>query len=56
MQLANFINPQGLLKLGENLYQETDASGSAARSRPKTDWERFSKARWSSPMSIRLAR
>ena len=30
MQLATFINPQGLLKLGENLYAETDASGSAA--------------------------
>ena len=29
MQLANFINPQGLLKMGENLYQETDASGTA---------------------------
>jgi flagellar basal-body rod protein FlgG len=29
IQLANFINPQGLLKIGENLYQETDASGAA---------------------------
>ena len=29
MQLASFINPQGLLKMGENLYQETDASGAA---------------------------
>ena len=29
IQLANFINPQGLLKIGENLYQETDASGTA---------------------------
>ncbi len=29
MQLASFINPQGLLKMGENLYQETDASGTA---------------------------
>ena len=27
LQLARFINPQGLLKLGENLYQETQASG-----------------------------
>jgi len=27
IQLANFINPQGLLKIGENLYQQTDASG-----------------------------
>jgi flagellar basal-body rod protein FlgG len=27
IELANFINPEGLLKLGENLYSETDASG-----------------------------
>ena len=27
IQLANFINPEGLLKLGENLYSDTDASG-----------------------------
>jgi flagellar basal-body rod protein FlgG len=27
LQLVNFINPDGLLKLGENLYQMTDASG-----------------------------
>ncbi len=27
LQLANFINPEGLLKLGENMYQYTDASG-----------------------------
>ena len=34
IQLANFINPQGLLKLGENLYQETDASGTAQLADP----------------------
>jgi flagellar basal-body rod protein FlgG len=34
IQLANFINPQGLLKLGENLYQETDASGAAQAANP----------------------
>ncbi len=27
IQLARFINPEGLLKLGENLYAETEASG-----------------------------
>jgi flagellar basal-body rod protein FlgG len=27
MSLAKFINPDGLLKLGDNLYQQTDASG-----------------------------
>ena len=27
LQLAKFVNPDGLLKLGENLYQKTDASG-----------------------------
>ena len=34
IQLANFINPQGLLKIGENLYQETDASGTAQTGAP----------------------
>ncbi len=29
LQLAKFINPDGLLKIGENLYVETDASGNA---------------------------
>jgi flagellar basal-body rod protein FlgG len=27
LQMAKFVNPDGLLKLGENLYQKTDASG-----------------------------
>jgi flagellar basal-body rod protein FlgG len=27
IQLAQFVNPDGLLKVGENMYQETDASG-----------------------------
>ncbi len=27
IELANFINPEGMLKLGENLYSQTDASG-----------------------------
>jgi flagellar basal-body rod protein FlgG len=34
IQLANFINPQGLLKIGENLYSETDASGTAQTANP----------------------
>ncbi|MGO9115618.1 MAG: flagellar basal-body rod protein FlgG [Thermoguttaceae bacterium] len=34
IQLANFINPQGLLKIGENLYQETDSSGAAQTGAP----------------------
>ena len=29
IELANFVNPEGLLKLGENLYAETDSSGPA---------------------------
>jgi flagellar basal-body rod protein FlgG len=37
MQLATFQNPQGLLKLGENLYAETDASGSAITGNPGTN-------------------
>lgn len=27
LQLATFVNPDGLLKMGDNLFQETDASG-----------------------------
>jgi flagellar basal-body rod protein FlgG len=34
IQLATFINPEGLLKLGENLYQESDASGPATLNNP----------------------
>jgi flagellar basal-body rod protein FlgG len=34
IQLATFINPDGLLKLGENLYQPTDASGAAQPGQP----------------------
>jgi len=34
IQLANFINPQGLLQLGENLYSESDASGTAQTGAP----------------------
>lgn len=34
IELANFINPEGLLKLGENLYSETDSSGSALLGNP----------------------
>ena len=42
--MANFVNPQGLLKIGENLYQETEASGTrrpAPRARPAAGWERM---------------
>jgi flagellar basal-body rod protein FlgG len=34
IQLAKFINPEGLLKLGENLYAETEASGSVTLGTP----------------------
>jgi len=34
LQLANFVNPEGLLKLGENLYSETASSGSATQNIP----------------------
>jgi flagellar basal-body rod protein FlgG len=27
LQMAKFVNPDGLMKIGENLYQKTDASG-----------------------------
>ena len=34
IQLATFVNPQGLLKIGENLYRETDASNTATLGTP----------------------
>ncbi|MGA2034594.1 MAG: flagellar basal-body rod protein FlgG [Thermoguttaceae bacterium] len=34
IELANFINPEGLLKLGSNLYQQTDSSGSPTLANP----------------------
>jgi flagellar basal-body rod protein FlgG len=34
MNLTTFINPDGLLKLGDNLYQETDASGTPTEGIP----------------------
>lgn len=37
VQLANFINPAGLLSLGKGLYQETAASGNAVIGNPGED-------------------
>lgn len=37
LQMANFINPDGLLKVGENMYQQTDASNQATLANPGTD-------------------
>ncbi len=34
IQLVRFINPDGLLKIGENLYRQTDASGQALIGNP----------------------
>ena len=34
LQIATFINPDGLLKLGDNLYQETSASGTENLANP----------------------
>jgi flagellar basal-body rod protein FlgG len=34
LQLARFINPEGLLKMGENLYSETQSSGPALPGTP----------------------
>ena len=34
IELATFINPEGLLRVGENLYRETDASGVAIVNNP----------------------
>ncbi|NQU24166.1 MAG: flagellar basal-body rod protein FlgG, partial [Candidatus Nealsonbacteria bacterium] len=37
INLAQFVNPAGLLKLGENLYSETDSSGTATLGNPGQD-------------------
>ncbi len=37
IELAYFVNPQGLMKLGENLYAETDASGAPTLGNPGQD-------------------
>jgi flagellar basal-body rod protein FlgG len=34
IQMGNFINPQGLLKIGENLYEESDGSGTCQTGTP----------------------
>jgi len=34
LELAMFVNPEGMLKMGENLYAETEASGSPQTSTP----------------------
>ena len=34
LQIATFINPDGLLKVGDNLFQETDASGTVNLDNP----------------------
>ncbi len=36
MTLATFINPDGLLKLGDNLFKQTDASNTATEGNPGT--------------------
>jgi len=37
IQMAQFVNPDGLLKVGENMYQATDASGPELVSNPGVD-------------------
>ncbi len=37
IQLAQFVNPDGLLKLGENMFRQTDASGTAQLGNPTQD-------------------
>jgi len=37
MELARFVNPEGLRQIGRNLYIETDASGAPVTATPQTD-------------------
>ena len=45
IQMANFINPQGLLKIGENLYEETEGSGCATTGSPGSSGSGIGKIR-----------
>ena len=37
LQVATFVNPEGLLKRGENLFEQTEASGTATPGNPGAD-------------------
>jgi flagellar basal-body rod protein FlgG len=37
IELARFVNPEGLLQIGRNLFVETDASGVPLTSDPQED-------------------
>lgn len=37
VQLARFVNPEGLKQIGQNLFQETDASGTPVAGNPEQD-------------------
>lgn len=37
LQLATFLNPEGLIKNGENMYQESQSSGTATQTNPGTN-------------------
>jgi len=37
LQMAQFVNPNGLLKVGENMYLQTDASGAPQQADPGTN-------------------
>jgi len=37
VQMAKFVNPEGLLQTGENLYEETDGSGTCQTGNPGSD-------------------
>ncbi len=54
IQLATFVNPEGLLKLGGNLYAQTESSGAPNRTRPApTASARCSRTCWRLPTSSR---
>jgi flagellar basal-body rod protein FlgG len=54
IQMANFINPGGLLKIGENLYEETDGSGTCQTGVPGSNG--FGKLRqgWTEQSNVDL--
>jgi len=52
LTLAKFVNPDGMMKLGDNLYQKTDASGDEQPGTPgRKDLETSGKGFWKRRMS-----
>ncbi|MBI5937261.1 MAG: flagellar basal-body rod protein FlgG [Betaproteobacteria bacterium] len=55
IQLANFVNPTGLLSVGENLYTETAASGAPQVNNPGTNGLGFLNHKFKETSNVNVA-